>query len=198
MALGRKPGVSTKVRRVVTLATLGVAIAVIIPVTLLLIDPSGERSLLNAAYDQTGELAENYQPDTSGAGRSAFSTSATRSPRQIPSAVVTVLFRPFLWETSTPFQALAAVEASAIAVLLRIWVWRLATRSARLPRSPLVVMAVTFEVLFSAAFVSAGNFGLLVRQRMQVVPFLVLIIFAIQTVRQPTHSSNERDAEVSP
>jgi hypothetical protein len=58
-------------------------------------------------------------------------------------------------------------------------------------------MAISFLVLFSAAFVSAGNFGLLVRQRMQAVQFLVLIIFAIQTVRQAPDTSIRENAEVA-
>jgi len=197
VALGGSTRTTGKVRRLVTLTTLAACIAVVIPVSLLLLDSSGEKSFFDAAYDQTELLATTYTPDSSAAGRSAFATTATRSPRQVPSAVVTVLFRPFPWEATTPFQMLAAIEAAAIAGMLGVGVWRLASRSARLRRSPAVVMAISFLVLFSAAFVSAGNFGLLVRQRMQAVQFLVLIIFAIQTVRQAPDTSIRENAEVA-
>jgi len=196
VALGRTSRVTGRVRRLATFVTLAAAIAVIIPVSLLLLDSSGEKSFFDAAYDTTERLADSYAPGAADAGRSAFSTTATRSPRQVPSAVVTVLFRPFPWEARTPLQVLAAIEASAIAIMLGVGIWRLATRSARLRRSPAVVMAISFLLLFSAAFVSAGNFGLLVRQRMQAVQFLVLIIFAIQMVRQPAQVSSRGDVEV--
>jgi hypothetical protein len=46
-------------------------------------------------------------------------------------------------------------------------------------------------MLFSVAFVSMGNFGLLVRQRMQVVGFLLLVLFSVQTVVRGFQSNAE-------
>jgi hypothetical protein len=53
-------------------------------------------------------------------------------------------------------------------------------RRARLPRTPLVMTAIAYSILFCAAVVSYGNFGLIVRQRMQVWGFLIFIIFSLE------------------
>ena len=166
-------------RRVVALLLASVAIAAVVPATLLLLDPSGERSLFDAAYETTERNAELYNPAAADAGRSAFATDTVRSPADIPEAIVTVLFRPFPWEVETPLQALAAAEASAMGIATLIVLWRVAVGRYRLSRNPQILSAVLFIIMFSAAFVSVGNFGLLVRQRMQVVGFVVFVLFAL-------------------
>jgi hypothetical protein len=48
-----------------------------------------------------------------------------------------------------------------------------------------VVASAVYTLLFCSAIVSYGNFGLIVRQRMQVWPFLILLAFATADRTQP-------------
>lgn len=167
-------------RRVVTLGIVAVALVAIVPVTLQLIDPSGTRSFVDAASDRAEANVVNYQPGKTDAGGSAFNTSVVASPFDVPRAVATVLFRPFPWEVRSATQALASLEATVLG-LATVWAgYSVLTGRAKFNRTPLTMTALTYVLLFSVAFVSLGNFGLLVRQRMQVVGFLVLVLFSLQ------------------
>jgi hypothetical protein len=92
----------------------------------------------------------------------------------IPNGLVTVLFRPFLTEADSTFIALAAVEATAFAVLA-IWRWQsilLGLRSLR--RYPFLLYALVFLLVFATAFSSFRNLGLLARERSLVLPAFFL------------------------
>jgi len=190
-------------RRVVTLGIVGIALVAIVPVTLQLIDPSGTRSFVDAANKQTEKTAAYYQSGDAGAGESTFVTSTAQTPFDVPRAIVTVLFRPFPWEVRSVTQALASLEAAVLG-LASIWAgWSVLTGRAKFMRTPLTMTALTYVVLFSVAFVSLGNFGLLVRQRMQVVAFLVLVLFSVRVVSKVVNNStssspNLRNATLIP
>jgi hypothetical protein len=46
--------------------------------------------------------------------------------------------------------------------------------------------------LFCSAFVTAGNFGLLVRQRMQVIPFVIFLGFVLRLKTERNTVSQQR------
>lgn len=179
----------TKSRRLVPLAVAAVLLAAVVPATRALIDPSGDRSLVDAAYDTA-------ESSTVIGGRSSFETSPTRSLGDVPFAVVTVLFRPFPWEVRTAPQLLASVEAVVIFATVVGTLRGLAKRRLRFVPSPLVPMSATFTLLFCLAFASIGNFGLLVRERMQVLPLVVLLVFSVRPTASGTvrrhHSARSR------
>lgn len=170
-----RSGSKAATRRLVPLVAVGAFLVILLPVTQTFFDPVGELSLVDAAYDKAEGMA------TIG-GRSGFETSPPRSVFDVPEAVVTVLFRPFLWEVRTVPQLLASVEAMVIGAMLVAVLRGVAKRRVRFARSPLVVMSVTFAVFFCVAFASFGNFGLLVRQRSQVLPFVILLVFSVRAV----------------
>jgi len=93
---------------------------------------------------------------------------------QFPAAAVTVLFRPFPFEAGSAVALIASLEGLVLLVLLVRSVprWRL------VPRIPYAVFAATYTVLFIFAFSALSNFGILVRQRTQLLP-LVLVIAAL-------------------
>lgn len=170
-----RSGSKATTRRLVPLVTVGAFLVILFPVTQTFFNPVGELSLVDAAYGQAEGMAAI-------GGRSGFETSPPRSVFDVPGAVVTVLFRPFLWEVRTVPQFLASAEAMVIGAMLVAPLRGIAKRRVRLARSPLVVMSVTFVVLFCLAFASLGNFGLLVRQRSQVLPFVILLVFSVSAV----------------
>jgi hypothetical protein len=109
-------------------------------------------------------------------GDSEFNATIVNSPSRIPMAIVTVLFRPFITEAENGLAQAAAIESLFLLILLLVrlrWVWA-AVKSAR--RQPYVVFAATFVLLFVLAFASLANFGTLVRERMQMLPFFLVLL----------------------
>ena len=121
-------------------------------------------------------------------GGSEFEPAIVTSPIKFPMAAVTVLFRPFPHEAGNIQAILTALEGTALMLLTLIrWRWILAAlKSVR--RQPYVAFAVLFVVMFVVGFSSFPNFGLLVRQRVQVLPFLLVLLCI-----PPLRGRGERD-----
>ncbi len=86
------------------------------------------------------------------------------------------MFRPFPWQASNP-QALIAALESAFFVVLFATSWRRILGSLRsILRTPYVLLCCTYSVLFIYAFSAFSNAGILVRQRVQVLPFILVLV----------------------
>lgn len=109
-------------------------------------------------------------------GGSEFTPVQVRSPLDLPLATLTVLFRPLPHEVKNAQAALTAFETMLI---LGFTLWslpRFRRAFALLRSSPYVGYCIGFTLTFIVAFSSFGNFGLLARQRVQVLPaYLVLL-----------------------
>jgi hypothetical protein len=116
-------------------------------------------------------------------GSSAFHPPNARSPVGYPEAVVTVLYRPFPWEAHTLTVRVASLEG-VILLCLTVASWR---RLRRLPRAlwenPYVTYAFVYSALFVLAFSNFANFGILARQRIQLLP-LFLVLLALPADRE--------------
>ncbi len=107
---------------------------------------------------------------------SQFVVARVQSPADYPLAIVTVLFRPFPWEASGAAALLSALESVALlALVLRAVPSGIAHLDGVLQRGQLL-FAVTFTSIFIFLFSAIGNFGILVRQRAQVIPFVFLLV----------------------
>ena len=129
--------------------------------------------------------------EQSAGGTSEFDAPRLTSPAEYPYAFLTVVFRPLPWEANnTP--ALVAATEGFILLVLTVCSWR---RLVRLPgfflRVPYVAFAATYVGLFVLAFSSIANFGLLTRQRTQVLP-LFLVLLAIPAARRSQQLAPER------
>ena len=108
-------------------------------------------------------------------GGSEFAAQPVTSVADMPTALATVIFRPWPWEAHNA-QALVASVESVVLLLLVVWGWRRLVALPRLVlREPYVAFAVTYVLLFVYAFSTFGNFGLLVRERVQVLPLVLLL-----------------------
>ncbi len=129
---------------------------------------------LSSATDLVSELEQtSTRSDTGG---SAYDAVVVTSPAKLPLAVVTVLFRPFIFEVDNAQSLAAAAESTALLVfvLLRLrWIWA-ALKSMR--RMPYVTFAVVYTAMFVVVFASLPNFGLLARERVQVLPLLFVLL----------------------
>lgn len=116
-------------------------------------------------------------------GGSSFTPVPLTDLLGVPAALVTMFFRPFLWEARSVPMLLQSLEG--ILILGLSWRYRASLR--QVPRqlrvNPYVIFAVVYALAFVLAFAGFGNFGILARQRTLMIP-LALVMLALP-VRQP-------------
>ena len=131
-----------------------------------------------------------------GQGGSSFNApTAIGSPAKLPLAVVTIFFRPFPFEAHNAQVAVTALESTlllCLAVARRRGIWQ-ALRHPR--RRPYVAFVVVYSLLFVFAFSSIANFGILARERTQVLPFF-LVLLAVPAVRRAPGQAKPNDRRV--
>jgi hypothetical protein len=141
------------------------------------LDDLGASSVTSALADTSDQTAQ---------GSSRFRPVDVTHPLGFPVAVVTVLFRPFPHEVGDLVGLASALEGAAMALWLAFSLPRVRTalRSAR--RLPYLLYAAAFTLGFCYAFSSIANFGILVRQRSQVLPFVFVLVSlpAVAKVRE--------------
>jgi hypothetical protein len=117
-------------------------------------------------------------------GGSAFGEEETVEERLAQSPLL--MFRPFPWEVNNLTAVFASCESIVLFLVIifrRKYLFRL-LRNAR--SQPLVVFTILFFLIFSAVFsVSISNFGLLARQRVMVLPLILMLIVASESF--PSH-----------
>lgn len=104
------------------------------------------------------------------------------SPQGAAQAFLTVLFRPFPWESGNLLIRASGLEGVALIGLLiyRIRsVWR-AILNVR--RNSYIAFVAIFAVLFITIFSTIANFGILIRQRAQLLPFIFVFVAFQQVV----------------
>lgn len=111
-------------------------------------------------------------------GGSEFTPIAVSTPTELPAGIVTVLFRPFPWEARNVASLIAASEGLLLLALAVAGRRRLLTWVRTILKRPYLVYAVTYALVFIVAFSYLGNFGILARQRVQMLP-LALIALAM-------------------
>lgn len=127
------------------------------------------------AVTTTLERAEG-QTSEGGSAFDSGSENTDLSPTRFPSALMGVLFRPFPWEASNSL-ALAASAEGMLLLTLFARHWRSVLGSIRsILRTPYVLLCVTYSVLFIYGFSAFANFGVLTRQRVQLFPFILVLI----------------------
>ncbi len=131
-----------------------------------------EESTVASSADEILELAAN-RTETGG---SEFEAEPVTSPADVPRAVATVLFRPFVFEAHNLPSLLAAIETTGL-LALALWSaprWRTSLRL--IFTSPYIRFAAVYTILFIVAFGAIGNFGILARQRVQMLPFFLIFL----------------------
>jgi hypothetical protein len=132
-------------------------------------------------------------------GGSSFAPSIVKSPARFPFAFVSVLFRPYLFEVDSAQALLAALESTFL-IGLAIYRYRwLFTALGKIRRRPYVGFAAAYVFLFILAFSSIANFGILARERVQALPFF-LVLLCIPPKRrreQPRDSAGGRERAIA-
>jgi hypothetical protein len=129
---------------------------------------------------ETGEggrvVLEETARRTSKRGGSKFTPPIVRSPAQVPLVPLTVLFRPHPLEAHNPQSLATAAEGALLfALTLTRARWSLAAlRSVR--RQPYIALCLVYSALYCAAYSGIANFGVLARQRVQLLPFYLVLL----------------------
>lgn len=135
------------------------------------------------SWQAVSESVDQASAQASEGGGSAFESAPIRSPADVPSAVVTVVLRPFPWEASNVQMLAQGLEGLLLLVLLaRAWP-KLRHLFTVMRRSPFITFAVVYAACFIWAFSGFGNFGILARQRVLMLPFF-LVLLALPTLDQ--------------
>ncbi|MCC6165862.1 MAG: hypothetical protein IT329_01420 [Caldilineaceae bacterium] len=126
--------------------------------------------LENLSVEAVEEFYAEQQERTTGGG-SSYETVDVFTPSGLAVGLVSALARPFPWEAHNPQMLIAALET--MVWLGFCWVRRGAfVRNLRAIRSdPAVSYALAYSVIMLLALTSLGNFGLIARQRVVVLPF---------------------------
>jgi hypothetical protein len=153
------------------------------------IDPQdGVTSVLAETQRRTNQGGSNFEAPSTGV-----------SLAKLPLAAVTILFRPFPFEVHNAQAAITALESSLLLCLTlarRRAIWH-AVRHLR--RWPYVAFVLVYSGLFVVAFSSIANFGILARERTQLLPFF-LVLLAVPASRPrpapaPAATTVERGAD---
>lgn len=133
-------------------------------------DGSGEESdqgltsILERTKSQTSEGGSTYEP------------IAMTSPVQFPPAAVTVFVRPFPWEAHSVNSIIASGEGLLLVSIAAVGRRRLLSWCKALPQRPYLVYCLAFTITFVVAFSYIANFGILARQRTQMLPLMLTIL----------------------
>ncbi len=147
-------------------------------------------SSLSTALNQT--QAQTNQ------GNSAYHAINPNSPIGYPEAVFTVLFRPLPGEVRSLTGLVTSAEAAALLLLVVVGWRRLWGALHRLRSEAYVTFALAYLAMFAYAFSAIANFGILTRERVQVLPFLFVPLCLPKWHRDPDQARPHRLADRRP
>lgn len=134
--------------------------------------------LLGSEGDQSISQSLDTTVDRTQIGGSAFEARPVRGPQDIPMALLTVLYRPFLFEANSVAVMIAALESLALlcaTVVSARWIWKIGPT---MYHWPFAAFCGAYVFAFVIAFSNIANAGILARQRVQMFPLLLLLVAA--------------------
>ncbi len=154
--------------------------------TLLLIVIVGAMAMAGASADLFGldsfdgvsdvNAALDFAQERTSQDAAQFVAARVVSPLDYPWAFVTVLFRPFPWEATNPAAMISALESAALLTTLLVAVPGLFRQAQHVVQRGQLLYSFAFTTVFVYLFSAIGNFGILSRQRAQVIPFLLVFL----------------------
>ena len=174
----------------------GFSLAVLVVLAAILVVRT-DRFLQQQGISTTGgaSAVSSAVQERTGEGGSAFAPkSIIQSPAHAPISIVSVLFRPLPFDAQNAQSMATALEGTFLLLfsLVRIRWLIAAVKSSR--RQPYVAFALLYTLLFVVGFSSVANFGLLARERVQLLP-MYLVLF---TIPRPDRSRKEEDTMDEP
>jgi hypothetical protein len=100
--------------------------------------------------------------------------------RLMPAAINVSLFRPYIWEVRNPLMLLAALEALSV-MIFSLWIFIYPKQLNFVYNDPFMLFCLIFSLLFAFAVgVSTANFGTLMRYKIPMMPFFLLVLIKIE------------------
>ena len=160
----------SRLGRGLALATVGVLAIVLVLQAEKFVESTGlqPRQGFTSALQEVSERTSQ--------GGSEIQPSIVRSPLTAPIGACTVLFRPLPIEANNAQALLAALEGTfllGLCVLRFRWILA-ALHSFR--RQAYVTLSVAYAAVFILAFSAIANLGILARQRVQLLPFFLVLL----------------------
>ncbi len=163
----RRPGFGAPIAKVAGLLTLLVVFGLVLSAV--------EAKFKLEEGEGVEQVFERTREQTSSEEGSSFEAVGARSPTDLPLAAFSVLFRPFPFEARNA-QALVASLEGTLLLFLFVKHWRKLGNLLPRRRAPFLAFVSAYSVLFVIAFSNFGNFGILARQRVQVFPFILVLL----------------------
>ncbi len=145
------------------------------------VDRIGERSKITADYI----YQQSVQQEGSAYHLGELDGTIGGMIKLAPMAIVTSLYRPFLWEAKNPVMVLSALEAFfflvfTLRIFYRVGVFR--TLSI-ITSTPILLLCFIFSLTFAASVgVSTSNFGTLVRYKIPLIPFYLSALYILDDI----------------
>jgi hypothetical protein len=146
---------------------------------------------LESLNTQTAQEQFDEVTRRSGENGSTFTAFSPNNPVGFILSTGTVLFRPFPGEVRNAQGLLTSLECLALLVLCLLALRRLFRLPRETFRRPYVAFTVGYTFAFIYAFSSIVNFGILARQRAQLLP-LVFVALCLPLQRIPESTSASR------
>jgi hypothetical protein len=131
--------------------------------------------LENLGSDSIDQVAQGTIEQTQ-TGGSMYTPAKVDTPLDYPWAAVTVLVRPFPFEVNADESLINAAEGLFLVALVLTSLGRYRQLPGLIRRNPYLLFAATYLLTFVWAFSAISNFGILARQRTQVLPFLFIFL----------------------
>ena len=189
-ATARTTGSSGRKAVILVFLVIGVAVAI----------SQSARFLGVTGRGGVGGVLDSVSVQTS-IGGSAVNTEHANSIAQFPNAVFTVLFRPTILEARNVTNAIAAMETTALLLFFATSLKRLRLSVTWMFRRPYLLFCIAYSAIFSFAWSSIANLGILARQRTLAWPAVVLLLALPKTTgrRKPPRAQVARpSSEVLP
>ena len=146
---------------------------------------------LESLTAQTAQEQFDEVTRRSGKNGSTFVAATPHNPLEFGEAIVTVVFRPFPFEVRSAQGLLTGLEGVGLLIAIALSARRLLRVPRELVRQPYTALALVYSLAFVFAFSSIVNFGILARQRAQLLPLLFALL-CVPLQRRPESDSASR------
>lgn len=184
----RELGELAPIAKVISLVVVGLVAVLLVARTQSFLQDKG----IDTDNGLTGVLTDTSEG--AAYGGSQFTPAIVRGPQDLPLATFTVLFRPLPFEAGSSLERLASLEAMFL-LALTIWRWRwLVHAIGSMRRQPYVMFCAVYVGLSIIAFSAFANFGLLDRERVQILPLYLVFLSVPPRAARHAYGSLERSA----
>ena len=146
---------------------------------------------LESLNTQTAQEQFDEVTRRSGEKGSTFTPFSPNNPAGFVLSGITVIFRPLPGEVRSGQGVVTSLECLTLLALFLLGLRRLARLPLEILRRPYVAFSVVYTFAFIYAFSSIVNFGILARQRSQLLP-LVFVVLCIPRARASTERIPDR------